>query len=91
MNLRTAVQTETTPQAWSVSDGLRYGLLGLPLAFCALPLYVLMPNLYARHWGVSLMIVVVNADTPSSTTRWLNNFLDLWGKKRFFFWKFFGI
>jgi Na+/melibiose symporter-like transporter len=37
-----------------VSDGVRYGLLGLPLAFCALPLYVLMPNLYAREWGVSL-------------------------------------
>ncbi len=35
-------------------DGWRYGLLGLPLAFCALPLYVLMPNLYAREWGVSL-------------------------------------
>lgn len=54
MNLRAAVQTETTPQAWSVGDGVRYGLLGVPLAFCALPLYVLMPNLYARHWGVSL-------------------------------------
>jgi Na+/melibiose symporter-like transporter len=39
---------------WRVADGLRYGLLGLPLAFCALPLYVLMPNLYARQWGVSL-------------------------------------
>ncbi|WP_394757262.1 MFS transporter [Rhodoferax sp.] len=39
---------------WSVGDGLRYGLLGLPLAFCALPLYVLMPNLYARQWGVPL-------------------------------------
>ena len=38
----------------NLSDGLRYGLLGLPLAFCALPLYVLMPNLYAREWGVSL-------------------------------------
>jgi len=37
-----------------VRDGLRYGLLGLPLAFCALPLYVLMPNLYAKEWGVSL-------------------------------------
>jgi glycoside/pentoside/hexuronide:cation symporter, GPH family len=36
------------------SEGLCYGLLGLPLAFCALPLYVLMPNLYARQWGVSL-------------------------------------
>lgn len=34
--------------------GLRYGLLGLPLAFCALPLYVLMPHLYAQQWGVPL-------------------------------------
>ncbi len=39
---------------WRVADGLHYGLLGLPLAFCALPLYVLMPNLYARQWGVPL-------------------------------------
>jgi len=38
----------------SVREGLRYGLLGFPLAFCALPLYVLMPNLYAREWGVPL-------------------------------------
>ncbi len=38
----------------SAQDGLRYGLLGFPLAFCALPLYVLMPNLYAREWGVPL-------------------------------------
>lgn len=34
--------------------GLHYGLLGLPLAFCALPLYVVMPNLYAHQWGVPL-------------------------------------
>ena len=40
--------------AFSAQDGWRYGLLGLPLAFCALPLYVLMPNMYARQWGVSL-------------------------------------
>ena len=43
-----------SPSAWSAGNGLRYGLLGLPLAFCALPLYVLMPNLYAREWGVPL-------------------------------------
>jgi Na+/melibiose symporter-like transporter len=42
------------PAAWSLADGLRYGMLGLPLAFCALPLYVLMPNLYARQWDVPL-------------------------------------
>lgn len=45
---------EPMAAVWSLADGLRYGLLGLPLAFCALPLYVLMPNLYARQWGVSL-------------------------------------
>ena len=28
-------------------DGLRYGVLGLPLAFVALPLYVILPNHYA--------------------------------------------
>lgn len=44
----------TSCAAFNTQDGWRYGLLGLPLAFCALPLYVLMPNLYAREWGVSL-------------------------------------
>lgn len=32
----------------------RYGLMGLPLAFVALPLYVLLPNHYAREFGVPL-------------------------------------
>jgi GPH family glycoside/pentoside/hexuronide:cation symporter len=31
-----------------------YGLLGLPLAFVALPLYVLLPNHYAREYGLPL-------------------------------------
>jgi len=35
-------------------DGLAYGLLGLPLAFVALPLYVTLPNHYARAFGVPL-------------------------------------
>lgn len=34
--------------------GWRYGLMGLALAFVALPLYVLLPNHYARNFGVSL-------------------------------------
>jgi GPH family glycoside/pentoside/hexuronide:cation symporter len=54
MNPSTAAHIEVAPQVWGVGDGVRYGLLGLPLAFCALPLYVLMPNLYTRQWGVSL-------------------------------------
>ncbi len=42
----------TAPGGWW--HGLRYGLLGLPLAFVALPLYVILPNLYARDYGVAL-------------------------------------
>ncbi len=34
--------------------GLRYGALGLPLAFVALPLYVLLPSHYATRFGVPL-------------------------------------
>ena len=44
----------TAPAAFSSADGLRYGLLGLPLAFVALPLYVVLPNYYAREFGVPL-------------------------------------
>lgn len=40
--------------AVSVRQGLAYGLLGLPLAFVALPLYVLLPNHYAREFGMPL-------------------------------------
>ena len=36
------------------TQGLAYGLLGLPLAFVALPLYVLLPNHYARSFGMPL-------------------------------------
>ena len=34
--------------------GLNYGLLGLPLAFVSLPLYVSLPRFYAEHLGVPL-------------------------------------
>lgn len=55
MNHEVGVISEPATSApWRAQDGWRYGLLGLPLAFCAIPLYVLMPNLYAREWGVSL-------------------------------------
>ncbi len=35
-------------------QGLSYGTLGIALAFVALPLYVLLPNFYAREFGVGL-------------------------------------
>ncbi len=41
--------------AWR--EGLRYGLLGLPLAFVALPLYVILPNHYARAFGAPLALL----------------------------------
>ena len=43
-------------QAWQGGwrDGLSYGGLGLPLAFVALPLYVVLPNHYATVLGVPL-------------------------------------
>ncbi|MGE0098884.1 MAG: MFS transporter [Hydrogenophaga sp.] len=43
------------PGAWRA--GLRYGLLGLPLAFVALPLYVILPNHYARDFGAPLALL----------------------------------
>ena len=42
------------PIGLRASQGLAYGLMGLPLAFVALPLYVLLPNHYARAFGMPL-------------------------------------
>ena len=57
MNPRTEAATDPAarfmgPGAWR--HGLGYGLLGLPLAFVALPLYVILPNHYAREFGAPL-------------------------------------
>jgi len=35
-------------------EGLSYGLLGLPLAFVALPLYVHLPHVYSSRYGMPL-------------------------------------
>ena len=40
--------------AFSKQNGFAYGLMGLPLAFVALPLYVILPNHYAKAFGVPL-------------------------------------
>ncbi len=37
--------------------GATYGALGLPLAFVALPLYVVLPNHYASEFGVPLALL----------------------------------
>jgi Na+/melibiose symporter-like transporter len=42
------------PGAVPWRQGVRYGALGLPLAFVALPLYVVLPNHYATEFGIPL-------------------------------------
>ena len=44
-------------QALPWRAGLAYGLLGLPLAFAALPLYVVLPHYYASALGLPLATV----------------------------------
>ena len=48
--------TATAAPAWrgGWAQGLAYGGLGLPLAFVALPLYVLLPHHYATQFGMPL-------------------------------------
>lgn len=58
----------------TLGGGLRYGLLGLPLAFCALPLYVLVPNLYATRFGIPLAAL----GAVLLATRVLDALLDPW-------------
>lgn len=48
-----------TAHALPWRSGLFYGLLGLPLAFAALPLYVVLPHHYARSFGLPLATVGV--------------------------------
>ena len=49
-------QNVTNPAhpAFGKLEGLRYGLLGLPLAFVALPMYVILPNHYAKEFSMPL-------------------------------------
>jgi glycoside/pentoside/hexuronide:cation symporter, GPH family len=50
----TAIDRQRKPAPISARNGLAYGALGLPLAFVALPLYVVLPNHYATTFGVPL-------------------------------------
>lgn len=59
---------------FTAAHGWRYGLLGLPLAFVALPLHVLLPNHYAREFGVPLAALGVLL----LALRLLDAFVDPW-------------
>jgi glycoside/pentoside/hexuronide:cation symporter, GPH family len=60
-SVTTPVTTPITPAAATVATGWRqgsaYGGLGLPLAFVALPLYVVLPNHYAVQYGIPLAVL----------------------------------
>jgi Na+/melibiose symporter-like transporter len=64
--------TTTWTGRWT--DGLRYGGLGLPLAFVALPLYVIVPNHYADRFGVPLAVL----GAVLLGVRLLDAFVDPW-------------
>lgn len=59
-SLAADAQADATPAAAPAAPDLRwpgtlaYGALGFPLAFVALPLYVLLPHHYATEFGVAL-------------------------------------
>lgn len=57
-----------------------YGLLGLPLAFVALPVYVHLPNLYAQSYGVSLAtlggILLLTRSIDAVVDPWLGRWGD---------------
>jgi glycoside/pentoside/hexuronide:cation symporter, GPH family len=77
----TAASASHSPWQGGWSQGLRYGALGLPLAFVALPLYVVLPNHYATAFGVPLATLgalllgarLFDAVTDPLIGRWLDH------------------
>lgn len=67
----------TTVRAW---DGLRYGALGAPLAFVALPLYLLLPGHYAAQLGVPLAglgaVLLATRAADALVDPWLGRLAD---------------
>lgn len=64
------------------AHGLRYGLLGLPLAFLALPLYVSLPAYYAREHGVALAslgaLLLLARAADAVLDPWIGRMSDGW-------------
>ena len=54
---RALPRAEEGRAAFTARNGFFYGLMGLPMAFVALPLYVVLPNHYATTLGVPLAVL----------------------------------
>jgi Na+/melibiose symporter-like transporter len=69
-----------TPSAVQRKTSAAYGLLGLPLAFVALPVYVHLPNLYAQQYGVTLAalgaVLLLSRSIDAVVDPWLGRFGD---------------
>ena len=69
-----------SPVALPWRAGLRYGALGAPLAFAALPLYVLLPNHYAGQLGVPLaalgLVLLGTRALDAVIDPWLGRWVD---------------
>jgi Na+/melibiose symporter-like transporter len=61
---------------------LAYALLAAPLAFAALPLYVYLPDFYARQYGVSLAalgsLLFVARLVDALADPWIGTLVDRW-------------
>ena len=78
--------TVQTSRGWHGGwlDGLRYGGLGMPLAFVALPLYVVLPSHYAQTFGVPLVALgtvllvarLADAAVDPFIGRWVDGWFD---------------
>ncbi|MDP2005689.1 MAG: MFS transporter [Rubrivivax sp.] len=64
------------------AQGLHYGGLGLPLAFVALPLYVVLPNHYAAEFGIPLAtlgVLLLGARLFDAVADpWIGRLVDGW-------------
>lgn len=75
--------------AWQggAGQGIAYGALGLPLAFVALPLYVVLPNHYAEAFGVPLAtlgLLLLGARLVDAVADpWIGRWADGWFGRSF--------
>ena len=75
-------QRRDTPWRDGWRNGLSYGALGLPLAFVALPLYVVLPIYYATEFAVPLAWL----GALLLAARLLDAFVDPWIGRRCDHW-----
>ncbi len=76
MNVTPVLTLAAVPRRASAA----YGLLGLPLAFVALPVYVHLPHLYAQQYGVPLAalgaVLLLSRSIDAVVDPWLGRWGD---------------